>query len=142
MLFVDDHTLMRKGLIMMVAGNPTIEVVGEASNGSEAIEQVRYLKPDVVVMDVSMPTMNGIDATFAIKHEFPEIRIVGLSMFDEDDIAHQMQQAGAETLLCKNAPAAELLEAIYGSPATVRASLPKHPDHLHQLPPKDKPGKP
>ena len=100
-LSVDDHTLMRKGLIKMVANNPAIEVVGEAANGCEAIEQVRYLKPDVVLMDVSMPKMNGIDATFMIKKKFPDVRVIGLSMFDEDNIAQQMQQAGAETSIGK-----------------------------------------
>lgn len=124
-LFVDDHTLMRKGLIKMVANNPAIEVVGEAANGREAVEQVRYLKPDVVVMDVSMPKMNGIDATFMIKKNFPDVRVIGLSMFDEDTIAQQMQQAGAETSICKTAPSAELLKAIYGSPATASDRRPQ-----------------
>ncbi len=123
-LFADDHTLMRKGLIKMVANNPAIEVVGEAADGNEAIAQVRCLRPDVVVMDVSMPNMNGIDATAAIRREFPEVRIIGLSMFEDDAIVQQMRDAGAQALVCKNAPAAQLLQAIYG-PAT---EAPRPPD--------------
>ncbi|MGA6925207.1 MAG: response regulator, partial [Desulfosarcina sp.] len=114
-VFVDDHPMMREGLIKMVATIPTIEVVGEASNGHEAIEQVGYLKPDVVVMDVSMPKMNGIEATYQIKQKYPDVRVIGLSMFNEEEISLQMRQAGAETLVCKSASSAELLKAIYGA---------------------------
>ena len=66
---------------------------------------------------VSMPRMNGIDATAAIRREFPEVRVVGLSMFEEETIVQQMLEAGAQTLICKSAPAAQLLQAIYGSDA-------------------------
>ena len=85
-LFVDDHAIMRQGLIQLMAGQPNIQVVGEAANGLEAIERVRQLKPDVVVMDVSMPEMDGIEATRRIKAEFPEVRVIGLSMYQEEQI--------------------------------------------------------
>jgi CheY-like chemotaxis protein len=113
-LFVDDHAIMRQGLIQLVAGQPNIQVVGEAANGLEAIERVRQLKPDVVVMDVSMPEMDGIEATGRIKAEFPEVRVIGLSMYQEEHIANSMRKAGAEAFVSKIASPAELLEAIYG----------------------------
>jgi PAS domain S-box-containing protein len=113
-LFVDDHAIMRQGLIQLVAGQPNIQVVGEAANGLEAIERVRQLKPDVVVMDVSMPEMDGIEATRRIRAEFPEVRVIGLSMYQEEQIANSMRNAGAEAFVSKTASPAELLEAIYG----------------------------
>jgi PAS domain S-box-containing protein len=113
-LFTDDHQVMREGLIKMVQGQPNIKVVGEASNGKEAIKQVRTLKPDVVVMDVSMPKMNGIEATRQIKARWPDIRVIGLSMYQDAHIAQKMQQAGAELLLSKTASSSDLLQAIYG----------------------------
>jgi PAS domain S-box-containing protein len=114
-LFVDDHRMLRRGLINLVGNQPGIDVAGEASNGREAIEQVRQLKPDVVVMDVSMPEMDGIEATRHIKAQWPEVRVIGLSMFEEEHISHSMLEAGAEAFVSKTASSAELLKAIYGS---------------------------
>ena len=113
-LFVDDHSVMRQGMIRLMTGQPNIQVVGEAANGREAIERVRQLKPDVVVMDVSMPEMDGIEATRRIKAEFPTVRVIGLSMYQEEQFANSMRQAGAEAFVSKTASSAELLEAIYG----------------------------
>jgi signal transduction histidine kinase len=114
-LFVDDHHVMRQGLIKLMSGQPVVQVVGEAANGQEAIEKVRELRPDVVVMDVSMPVMDGIEATRRIKAGWPEVRVVGLSMYDDDQIAQRMREAGAEAFLSKTASSAELLKAIYGT---------------------------
>ena len=114
-LFVDDHSMLRKGLINLVGNQPGIDVAGEASNGREAIDQVRQLKPDVVVMDVSMPEMDGIEATRHIKALWPEVRVIGLSMFEDEHISHSMLEAGAEAFVSKTASSAELLKAIYGS---------------------------
>jgi len=113
-LFVDDHKVMRQGLISMISGNPDIHVIGEAANGREALERVRQLRPDVVVMDVSMPVMDGVEATRRIKAEFPEVRVIGLSMFKDDHIARTIREAGAEAFLSKSASTAQLLKAIYG----------------------------
>ncbi len=112
-LFVDDHQIMRQGLIRLVAGKPDIEVVGEAADGLEAIEKVRSLSPDLVVMDVSMPKMDGIEATRRIKAEHREVRVIGLSMFDDDHMAETMRMVGAEAFLSKTGSASELLDAIY-----------------------------
>ena len=113
-LFADDHKIMRKGLLQMVSSQPDIEVVGEAANGVEACELARQLKPDVVVMDVSMPVMDGIKATRHVKAERPEVRVVGLSMHEDEHIAKAMRAAGAECLVSKTASPAQLLKAIYG----------------------------
>ncbi|MFO8085846.1 MAG: PAS domain S-box protein [Desulfobacterales bacterium] len=113
-LFADDHEVMRQGLIKLINGQPDIQVVGEAANGWEAFDQARLLKPDVVVMDVSMPEMNGIEATRLIKSELPEIYVIGLSMYEDELIVRAMSEAGAEGFVSKSAPADGLLKAIYG----------------------------
>jgi PAS domain S-box-containing protein len=116
-LFADDHKVMRQGLIRLISSQPGIQVVGEASNGREAFELSQKLHPDVVVMDVSMPEMDGIEATRRIKAETPQVRVIGLSMFDDEHVARTMREAGTEAFVSKTASAAELLRAIYGSSA-------------------------
>lgn len=113
-LFADDHKVMRQGLISMISGHPNLQVVGEAVNGQQALEQARRLRPDVVVMDVLMPEMDGIEATRRIKAEIPDVRVIGLSMYEEDDIIKTMRDAGAEAFLTKTGSSAQLLKAIYG----------------------------
>lgn len=114
-LIADDHRELRSGLIKLLDRQPHIRVVGGVANGREAIEQVRQLEPDVVVMDVSMPEMDGIEATRKIKAEKPEVRVFGLSMHQDEDLRLSMLQAGAEAVLSKTASSAELLKAIYGA---------------------------
>jgi CheY-like chemotaxis protein len=111
-VFADDHHVMRNGLIELMGCYSDIHVVGQASNGREAVEKVRELKPDVVVMDVSMPDMDGIEATRLIKAELPEVRVIGLSMHEDEQIAKLMRQAGAESFITKTAPTDALLKAI------------------------------
>jgi PAS domain S-box-containing protein len=113
-LFADDHKVMRQGLIRLISGQPDIQVVGEAANGREALELARQLKPDVIVMDISMPEMDGIEATRYIKAELPQVRVIGLSMFEDKQAAISMRKAGAEIFVNKAASAADLLKAIYG----------------------------
>ncbi|MFO7714637.1 response regulator [Desulfosarcina sp.] len=114
-LFVDDHKVMRQGLINLIGTQPGIHVAGEASNGKEAIDRVRQLKPDVVVMDVSMPEMDGIEATRHIKAQWPEVRVIALSMVEDEHVSRTMREAGAEAFVSKTASSAELLKAIFGS---------------------------
>ncbi len=113
-LFADDHQVMRQGLIELLTGQPNIEVIGEAASGREALELTRQLKPDVVLMDVSMPEMDGIEATRRIKEELPEVRVIGLTMFDGEQMARRMLNAGVEAFVSKTASSSELLRAIYG----------------------------
>lgn len=113
-LFVDDHEMIRQGLISMIADQPDIRILGEAANGKEALEMVRRLKPDVVVMDVSMPVMDGIEATRRIRDESSGVRVIGLSMYEDEKVAQRMLKAGAEAFITKTASSVELLKAIYG----------------------------
>ncbi len=113
-LFVDDHKVMRQGLIKLIAAQPQIEPAGEAANGREAVDQALLLEPDLILMDVSMPEMDGIEATRRIREKLPGVRIIGLSMYEDPQIALSMRKAGAEAFLSKTAEPAELLKAIYG----------------------------
>jgi PAS domain S-box-containing protein len=114
-LFADDHKVIRHGLIRLISAHPEIEVVGEAANGREAIELARHLRPDVIVMDISMPEIDGIEATRLIKSEFPDMRIIGLSMFEDEQSVKNIINAGADTFVPKTASSAKLLKAIYGN---------------------------
>ncbi len=113
-LFADDHKVLRQGLIKIMSGQPNIEVAGEAVNGREAVHLARRLKPDVIVMDVSMPDMDGIEATRRIKAEMPEVRVIALSMHNDEHISSIMKAAGAEAFVTKAESSAKLLRAIYG----------------------------
>ncbi|MFP4351007.1 MAG: PAS domain S-box protein, partial [Desulfococcaceae bacterium] len=113
-LFADDHQVMRQGLISLVTDQPGIRLAGEAENGLQALELTRQLQPDVVVMDINMPKMNGIEATRRIKTEMPEVRVIGLSMYEDKAVAVAIEQAGAEAFVNKTASPDELLKAIYG----------------------------
>lgn len=111
-LLVDDHTVMRRGLASMLRHETDIEIVGEAENGQEAIEKAHQLVPDVILMDISMPRMNGLEATRLIHAELPSIRIIGLSMFDEEERAAAMIDAGASAYTAKCQPPEVILAAI------------------------------
>jgi len=113
-LLVDDHKVMRQGLTHLIKDKPDTEIVGEAANGRQAIEQVRQLKPNVVLMDISMPKMDGIEATRVIKSEYPDIKIIGLSMHDDEQVIEAMLKAGAESFVPKTASSAKILKTIYG----------------------------
>jgi CheY-like chemotaxis protein len=113
-LLVDDHSVVRQALAHLLGEEPDLDIVGEAADGPAAIAQVRRLLPDVVTMDVSMPGMNGIEATRIIHAEFPALRIIGLSLFTETERAEEMRRAGAAEYLTKSGPADALLAAIRG----------------------------
>lgn len=111
-LLVDDHQMLRQGLRTIVNGHSRLEVVGEAGDGLEAIELARVFKPDVVVMDVNMPRCDGVMATKRIKEEFPEMKILALSMHNSPDIVERMRQAGACGYLTKESAGGQLCRAI------------------------------
>lgn len=94
-LIADDHRVVREGLAAILKTKDDIHIVGEAQDGMEAVEKVRTLVPDVVLMDVSMPRMGGVEATRHIKREFPHIGIVALTMYDEQQYIFDLVRAGA-----------------------------------------------
>jgi two-component system response regulator NreC len=110
-LLVDDHKMLRDGLraILLEEG---LEVVGEADNGHDAIALAHSLKPDVVVMDISMPGLNGVDATRRLTDELPEVKVIGLSMNSDRRYVLAMFKAGAKGYLLKNSASEELISAI------------------------------
>jgi len=111
-LLVDDQALVRMGFRLLLESAPDIDVVGEAADGGTAVDQVRALRPDVVVMDVRMPGVNGIDATRDIVAEHPDVRVLVLTTFDLDEYAFAALRAGASGFLLKDAGPAELVSAV------------------------------
>ncbi len=111
-LLVDDHAMVRQGLRSMLDEYDDVAVIGEASNGKEAVESVGQLRPSVVVMDINMPQVNGIDATIEIKSRHPEIAVIGLSVQNNHETREAMLRAGATTLISKEAAVDELYLAI------------------------------
>ncbi len=111
-LAVDDHPLVRQGIAGLVATQPDMTMVGEAANGREAIQQFRTHHPDVTLMDLQMPEMNGLDALIAIRNEFPDARVIMLTTYTGDTQILRALKAGAQGYLLKNTLHKELLEAI------------------------------
>ncbi|PKQ27648.1 MAG: DNA-binding response regulator [Candidatus Anoxymicrobium japonicum] len=111
-MLVDDHNLVREGLRAVFAQGDEVEVVGEASSGEEAVEMVDKVKPDVILMDISMPGMNGIQATRKIHDAHPDIKIIMLTMLDQEGYVYEAIKAGATGYVLKNASSDELVKAI------------------------------
>jgi DNA-binding NarL/FixJ family response regulator len=111
-LLVDDQTMFREGLRTLLSVQPNFLVVGEAENGEQALEQVSRLKPDVVLMDLRMPVMDGVTATRRLNTLYPECRVIVLTTFDDDENVFEGLRAGALGYLLKDAPSEKLFEAI------------------------------
>jgi DNA-binding NarL/FixJ family response regulator len=112
LLIVDDQELMRDGLIAVLERQPGIIVVGAAGNGSEALEQIEQTAPDVVLMDVRMPVMDGVQATREIRTRMPHVHVLMLTTFDDEEYIVHALKAGAAGYILKNIPARELAESI------------------------------
>ncbi|MEJ0106066.1 MAG: response regulator transcription factor [Bacteroidota bacterium] len=112
-LIADDHILLREGFRTLLRYNPEIEIVGAAENGKELIELTRSLEPDIICTDIKMPVMDGVQATRIINHEFPDIGIIALTIYDDEHLIVDMMEAGAKGYLIKNAAKNEVLEAIH-----------------------------
>ncbi len=111
-ILVDDHTILRQGIRRIFETDPIIQVVGEAKDGREAIDVVRSERPDVIVMDLAMPALNGLDATRRILKMQPDARILVLSMYLDDDYVTQSLEAGVSGYILKDAPAHDLIRAV------------------------------
>lgn len=111
-LLVDDHVVVRQGLKALLTDEPDLEVVGEASNGREALDSLERLEPDVLLMDISMPGLNGIEATRQIKQRYPHLKVVILSMHANEEYVFQVLQAGAAGYVLKQSDSLEVLTAI------------------------------
>ena len=112
-LLADDHTILRAGLKMMLNAQPDMEVVGEAQDGRQAIEEAQKLQPDLVLMEITMPDVNGIEATRQIKRLVSDVKILMLTMHEHDEYVFQALQAGASGYMLKEAADTELITAIH-----------------------------
>jgi len=121
LLVVDDHILFREGLVSLIERQPDIQVLGEAGSVAEAVEMARRLKPDMILMDFNLPDGNGLDATRIILAERPQIKIIFLTIYDEDERLFGAIRLGAKGYLLKNIPVEQLLAALHavdrGEPA-------------------------
>ncbi len=111
-MLVDDHAVVRSGLSAFLTVNPDLELVAEAENGEQAVIRANLTKPDVILMDLMMPVMDGVAATRAIKQQHPGIQIVALTSFQEDELVQNALKAGAVGYLMKNVSSRELAAAI------------------------------
>ncbi len=111
-LLVDDHTLMRSGIRALLEDEPGLTVIGEAEDGRSAVAQACKLRPDVVIMDIAMPLLNGLEATRQIRQQCPRVRVLILSMHDNEEYIRQVLEAGAMGYILKDAAARELISAI------------------------------
>jgi len=112
LLLVDDHAVVRSGLKMLLASEADVEIVGEAGSGSEAVSAAGSARPDVVLMDIGLPDMTGIEAARVIKSQFPKIAIVALTIHEDEEYFFKMLEAGASGYVPKRAAPEELLTAI------------------------------
>jgi DNA-binding NarL/FixJ family response regulator len=137
-LVADDHTIVRRGLVSLLSLAEGIEVAGEAENGREAVEKSFLLNPDLVLMDVSMPLLNGLEATRQIKKKGPHIKVLILSAYDNEEYILQVMQAGANGYMLKNTSAEELFRGIrtvcagqdFFSPGVAGIKIGGHEEHL------------
>jgi DNA-binding NarL/FixJ family response regulator len=111
-LLVEDHETVREGLRLLLESQPDIEVVGEAADGRLAVEYTERFRPQVVIIDLSMPEMNGLAATQAIKHKNPETAVVAFTRHDDAAFVDELQKAGASGYVLKQSPSRELLDAV------------------------------
>lgn len=129
-LITDDHTIVRAGVRLLVEAEPDMEVVGEALNGIEAVTLAESLRPDVILMDIAMPGLNGLEATRQIKGRFPEVHVLVLTMHHSDDYFFELLKAGASGYVLKAAETNELIGAIR---AVARGEVFLHPTVARQL---------
>lgn len=111
----DDHTIVRQGLAKLLEGEPNLRVVGEAENGREAVDKVGELKPDIVIMDIAMPMLNGIEATRQIRKACPSTKVIILSMYSHDRYISELFSLGASGYLLKSSTSTDIINAIHSA---------------------------
>jgi DNA-binding NarL/FixJ family response regulator len=133
-LVCDDHAVFREGVKQILSSQPDIDVVGEASNGLEAVQLARQLRPEVVLMDIAMPLLRGFDATLRIKRYCPETKVLIFSIYEDDDMVARCLAAGASGYVLKDTPPLQLIYAIqtvrkgekYMSPRVLKSFMTQH----------------
>jgi two-component system, NarL family, response regulator NreC len=146
-LLVDDHAVVRAGLRMLLGADPELLIVGEAENGAQGVAMARDLAPEVVLMDISMPDMNGIEATRRIKELCPDVAVLALTMHEDDQYFFEMLGAGASGYVPKRAAPNDLIAAIHAVrsggvflfPSVARLLV---KDYLHRVEEEGEPGRP
>ncbi len=146
-LLADDHTIVRKGLRSILEREPDMEVVGEAADGREAVRKASALSPDIVVLDITMPKMNGIEAAARIARESPATKIIALTMHSSEEYVYALLKVGAKGYILKDSAPSDLIEAIR---AVARGGTYLHPDvsvtvvneYLKRPAPRSRTGKP
>jgi DNA-binding NarL/FixJ family response regulator len=111
-ILADDHNLFRNGLKLLLSGYDDIKVVSEASDGSELLSQLEYIQADVVLVDIEMPVMNGIEASRIALEKYPDLKIISLSMYGEEEYYYRMIDAGVKGFILKNSDITEVIKAI------------------------------
>lgn len=129
-LIVDDHRILRAGLRTLLNADTNIEVVGEGTSGDQALELVRELRPDIVLLDIGMPGMNALDAVRAITTNYPDTRVLMLTMHEDSALVQEYMRAGASGYIIKRAAESELIDAIY---AVWRGIFYIHPTLMQSL---------
>ncbi len=137
-LICDDHTILREGIRLLLNSQPDIEVVAEAVDGREAVDKARTVKPDVILMDIAMPFLNGLEATKQIRRDNPNARVLVLTMYESDEYVAQMLEAGAAGYVLKKVAGSELvyaLRAVYQGEAFLYPSITKRlvEDYLRRV---------
>lgn len=125
-LIVDDQPIVRQGLVMVVDHMDGIQVIGEASDGREAVDKCKWIQPDVILMDVQMPEMNGVEATAIIKRVFPAVNVIILTTFNDDQYIFEALKSGASGYLLKDAlpqQIKEAIEAVYRGGALIQPDV-------------------
>lgn len=112
-LLADDHAMLRQGTAELLRREPDIEIIGEAADGQQAVELVQKLLPDIVIMDIRMPVLSGLEATRRIRESLPQVQVLVLTAHDEDQYIFSLLQAGASGYLLKTAPVSDLVQAIH-----------------------------
>jgi two-component system, NarL family, response regulator NreC len=111
-LISEDHALFREGLRALLSAHPTLEVVGDARDGNEAVQLAKSLRPDVILMDMEMPELNGLEATRRVRRAVPASRVLMLTLYDDEEVVAECLEAGAAGYVLKDAPSSQLVYAI------------------------------